>query len=113
MDLNLPYFNGYYWCSQIRTQSTVPIIFISSVTDQMGQLMAMQMGADDYITKLIDLKLTLGKIQALLRRTYDFSKQLTRTTSFNGGQLVKIGKNMALLFEYALSVRTTISASIL
>lgn len=87
LDLNLPYFNGYYWCSQIRAQSTVPIIFISSVIDSMDQLMAIQMGADDYITKPIDLKLTLAKIQAMLRRTYAFSKHSDPGTDFHGVHL--------------------------
>lgn len=77
MDVNLPYFNGYYWCSKIREKSKVPIIFISSVTDAMDQLMAMDLGADDYITKPIDLALTLAKIQSWLRRTYELSDRLT------------------------------------
>ncbi len=72
IDINLPYHNGYYWCSQIRSHSSVPIIFISSLTDKMDQLMAMQMGGDDYLPKPIDLQLTVAKVQALLRRTYDF-----------------------------------------
>lgn len=71
LDINLPYQNGYFWCSQIRVQSQVPIIFISSLSDRMDQLMALQMGADDYITKPFDLQLTVLKIQALLRRTYE------------------------------------------
>lgn len=54
IDVNLPYYNGYYWCSQIRTVSNVPIIFISSLTDKMDQMIAMQMGTDDYIPKPID-----------------------------------------------------------
>lgn len=74
IDINLPHHNGYYWCSQIRVDSNVPIIFISSLSESMDQMMAMQMGADDYITKPIDLKLTTTKIEALLRRTYDFSQ---------------------------------------
>ncbi|UUX33783.1 response regulator transcription factor [Fundicoccus culcitae] len=75
LDVNLPYFNGYYWCSEIRKVSNVPIIFISSVTDRMDMIMAMQMGADDYITKPIDTQFLVSKIQALLRRTYDFTVQ--------------------------------------
>lgn len=75
LDVNLPYFNGYYWCGEIRKESDVPIIFISSVSDRMDMIMAMQMGADDYIAKPIDMQFTVSKIQALLRRTYDFSIQ--------------------------------------
>ncbi len=104
MDVNLPFFNGYYWCSQIRSQSTVPIIFISSVTDQMDQLMAIQMGADDYITKPLDIQLTLAKIQALLRRSYDFSQQEIKQASFNG---VSLDENQAQLLYEGESVALT------
>ncbi|TDM02471.1 response regulator transcription factor [Macrococcus carouselicus] len=72
MDINLPSFNGYHWCQQIRQTSNVPIIFISSRTDSMDQVMAMQMGADDFIEKPFNMSVTISKIQALLRRTYDF-----------------------------------------
>lgn len=75
LDVNLPYYNGYYWCGEIRKESEVPIIFISSVSDRMDMIMAMQMGADDYIPKPIDMQFTVSKIQALLRRTYDFTVQ--------------------------------------
>lgn len=75
LDVNLPYFNGYYWCGEIRKESEVPIVFISSVSDRMDMIMAMQMGADDYIAKPIDLQFLVSKIQALLRRTYQFSVQ--------------------------------------
>lgn len=75
LDVNLPYYNGYYWCGEIRKESDVPIIFISSVSDRMDMIMAMQMGADDYIPKPIDTQFTVSKVQALLRRTYDFTVQ--------------------------------------
>jgi len=87
LDINLPYHNGYYWCSQIRTTSNVPIIFISSLTDKMDQMMAMQMGGDDYLPKPIDLQLTVAKVQALLRRTYDFQTPPMREMSFYGIEL--------------------------
>lgn len=87
IDINLPYHNGYYWCSQIRVNSSVPIIFISSLSDKMDQMMAMQMGGDDYIPKPIDLQLTSAKIQALLRRTYDFVTPLNQTEEFYGVHL--------------------------
>lgn len=83
MDINLPSQNGYYWTSQIRTESNVPIIFISSIDETIDQLMAMQMGADDFITKPIDIDLTVAKIQALLRRTYDFSVATSTEHSLN------------------------------
>lgn len=73
LDVNLPIFNGFHWCQEIRKHSQVPIIFISSRTDSMDQVMAMQMGADDYIVKPFNMMILTSKIQALLRRTYDFN----------------------------------------
>ncbi|PNZ31986.1 Two-component response regulator YvcP [Staphylococcus petrasii] len=73
LDINLPTFNGYHWCQEIRKTSNVPIIFISSRTDNMDQIMAIQMGGDDFIEKPFNLSLTVAKIQALLRRTYDLA----------------------------------------
>lgn len=73
MDISLPFFDGYYWCSEIRRVSKVPIIFISSASDNMNIIMAMNMGADDFIAKPFDMSVLLAKIQALLRRTYDFA----------------------------------------
>lgn len=78
MDIGLPAYNGYHWCQQIRQTSNVPILFISSRSDNMDQVMAIQMGADDYITKPIDITLALAKIQALLRRTYDYIQPLSQ-----------------------------------
>src|SRR5690554_6298537 len=75
MDITLPAFNGYYWCQEIRKVSEVPIIFISSKTDDMDTIMAIQMGADDYIQKPFQLSIVVAKIQALLRRTYSFNEQ--------------------------------------
>lgn len=73
LDIALPFFNGYHWCSEIRKVSKVPIIFISSASDNMNMIMAMNMGADDFIAKPFDQSLLMAKIQALLRRTYDFA----------------------------------------
>lgn len=73
MDISLPFFNGYHWCSEIRKVSKVPIIFISSASDNMNIVMAMNMGGDDFIAKPFDLQVLMAKIQALLRRTYDFT----------------------------------------
>lgn len=74
MDIQLPYFNGYYWCQEIRKFSQVPIIFISSRNENMDIVMAIQMGADDFISKPFDLTVAVAKVQALLRRTYDFNE---------------------------------------
>lgn len=73
LDIALPFFNGYHWCGEIRKVSKVPIIFISSASDNMNMIMAMNMGADDFIAKPFDQSLLMAKLQALLRRTYDFS----------------------------------------
>ncbi|MEG0077226.1 response regulator transcription factor [Anaerorhabdus sp.] len=73
MDITLPFFNGYHWCNEIRKTSKVPIIFISSASDNMNIIMAMNMGGDDFIAKPFDLNVLTAKIQAMLRRTYDFS----------------------------------------
>lgn len=77
MDIMLPFFNGYHWCSEIRKISNVPIIFISSASDNMNIVMAMNMGGDDFIAKPIDLSVMTAKIQAMLRRTYDFAGKIS------------------------------------
>ena len=73
LDISLPFFNGYHWCSEIRKVSKVPIIFISSASDNMNMVMAMNMGADDFIAKPFNQSVLMAKLQAMLRRTYDFS----------------------------------------
>ena len=73
LDIRLPFYNGYHWCQEIRRVSKVPIIFISSAADSMNIVMAMNMGADDFIAKPFDMNVLLAKVQALLRRTYDFA----------------------------------------
>lgn len=75
LDISLPFYNGYYWCSEIRKLSKVPIIFISSASDNMNIVMAVNMGGDDFIAKPFDLNVLTAKVQAMLRRTYDFAGQ--------------------------------------
>ncbi|MDE6614979.1 MAG: response regulator transcription factor [Lachnospiraceae bacterium] len=75
MDINLPVHNGYYWCGEIRKISKVPIVFISSASDNMNIVMAMNMGGDDFITKPFDIDVLVAKVQAMLRRSYDFQGQ--------------------------------------
>ena len=75
LDISLPFFNGYHWCREIRKLSTVPIIFISSASDNMNIVMAVNMGGDDFLAKPFDLNVLNAKIQALFRRTYDFAGQ--------------------------------------
>ena len=115
MDIGLPFYNGYHWCMEIRRVSKVPIIFLSSTNDHLNMVMAMNMGADDFITKPFDLQILLAKIQALLRRAYDFQTQtnfiahkgmildLMNTNLQIGNQKVELTKNefrmLELLFE--------------
>lgn len=73
MDITLPFFNGYHWCSEIRKISKVPVIFLSSAADNMNIVMTVNMGADDFIPKPFDLEVLTVKIQAMLRRSYDFA----------------------------------------
>ena len=76
VDIMLPFFNGYHWCSEIRKISEVPVIFISSASDNMNIVMAMNMGGDDFIAKPIDLNVMMAKMQALLRRTYGMGSRV-------------------------------------
>lgn len=75
MDIGLPLYDGYHWCAEIRKISRVPVIFLSSASDNMNILMALNMGGDDFIAKPFDLNVLTAKVQALLRRTYDFAVQ--------------------------------------
>lgn len=75
LDISLPFFNGYYWCEEIRKLSKIPVIFISSASDNMNIVMAMNMGGDDFIAKPFDLDVLTAKVQALLRRAYDFGQR--------------------------------------
>lgn len=72
LDIVLPFFNGFHWCQEIRKISKVPIIFLSSVNDNMNIVMAMNMGDDEFIEKPFDLNVVTAKVQAVLRRTYEF-----------------------------------------
>jgi len=73
LDIMLPFFNGYHWCSEIRKISHVPIVFLSSASDNMNIVMAMNMGGDDFIAKPFERNVLIAKIQAVLRRTYDLA----------------------------------------
>lgn len=77
MDIALPCYNGYHWCQEIRQVSKVPIVFLSSASDNMNLIMAIHMGGDDFIAKPFDWNVLLAKVQALLRRTYDFAGQVS------------------------------------
>lgn len=77
LDISLPYFDGYYWCSRIRNVSKLPIIFLSSASDNMNILMAMNMGADDFIAKPFDRNVLIAKLSGMLRRSYDFAASVS------------------------------------
>ena len=105
VDIMLPFFNGYHWCTEIRKISQVPIEFISSASDNMNVIMAMNMGGDDFVAKPFDLSVLTAKIQALLRRTYDLSGKvpmlehrgailnLYDTTMTYNGEKIELTKN--------------------
>ncbi|NLM09705.1 MAG: response regulator transcription factor [Clostridiaceae bacterium] len=76
LDVMLPFYNGYYWCKELRKISKVPVIFISSAADNMNIVMAMNMGGDDFITKPFDLNVLTAKVGALIRRTYSFQGRM-------------------------------------
>ena len=91
MDIGLPFFNGYHWCGEIRKISSVPVMFISSASDSMNIVMAVNMGADDFIVKPFDSSVLIAKIQALLRRTYDFAGSVP--VMEHRGALLNLGDN--------------------
>ena len=117
MDIMLPFFNGYHWCSEIRRISNVPVVFISSASDNMNIVMAMNMGGDDFLTKPFEPEVLSAKVQAMLRRTYAFRDQtnlmeyqglildLTDASLVVKGQKLELTKNefriLQLLFENA------------
>ena len=76
LDISLPFYNGFYWCGEIRKVSNVPIVFLSSHTENLDIVMAMNMGGDDYITKPFSLDIVIAKIQAVLRRTYAYYREI-------------------------------------
>lgn len=95
LDLSLPFYNGYYWCNEIRKLSKVPIVFLSSHTENMDIIMAMNMGADDYVTKPFSLDIMVAKLQAILRRTYAYYSDISA---------LSVGKAILNLNDTTLSV---------
>lgn len=90
MDIRLPFHNGFYWCTEIRKVSKLPIIFVSSMNDNMNLVMAINMGGDDFITKPFDLNVLTVKIQAMLRRTYEFAGE-SHMLEHQGGVAESVG----------------------
>ena len=106
IDIQLPAYDGFHWCREIRHISKVPILFLSSRDHPMDMVMAMQMGADDFIQKPFHMEVLVAKVQAILRRTYDYVEEKMEVTRFNRavidyarseimfeGQLVSLTKN--------------------
>lgn len=96
LDISLPFFNGYHWCAEIRKLSRVPILFLSSASDNLNLITAMNMGGDDFVAKPFDLAVLTAKVQALLRRSYDFAGQ-TRLLEHNG--VILNLEDASLLYE--------------
>ncbi len=82
MDINLPFYDGFYWCEQIRKVSNVPIIFISSRTDDNDKIRGIMGGGDDYIEKPFSIDVLIAKIKAMLRRTYSYLDTNYTTVSY-------------------------------
>jgi DNA-binding response OmpR family regulator len=93
LDITLPFYNGYHWCSCIRAVSKVPILFLSSAADNLNQIMAMNLGADDFIAKPFDGSVLIAKIQALLRRSYDFAGAAAMPIFEHRGALLNTADN--------------------
>lgn len=120
MDINLPYFNGFHWCGEIRKTSTTPIIFLSSISDNMNIIMAINMGGDEYIEKPFDIHVLTAKIQALLRRTYalpqqtnvltcrDLTLHLNNTSLICKGQEISLTKNEFVILKLLLEKTGTV-----
>lgn len=96
LDIGLPFYNGYYWCTEIRKISQVPVVFVSSASDNMNIVMAMNMGGDDFIVKPFDLEVLLAKVQAILRRTYSFQNQ---SAVMEYGNVILNLADMSLLYQ--------------
>ena len=119
MDISLPNYNGFYWCGEIRKISRVPILFLSSRTDNMDIVMAMSMGGDDYLTKPFDLSVLVAKVQALLRRSYDYQGAMHTLehrgaifnvgegTLFYEGQKIELTRNEMKLLQLLMENKGT------
>ncbi|MBY2232094.1 response regulator transcription factor [Clostridioides difficile] len=84
LDINLPFYDGFHWCNEIRKISKVPIIFISSRNSNMDVIMGVNLGADDYIQKPFSVDVLVAKVNALLRRTYNFVDNNSNQIIHNG-----------------------------
>lgn len=103
MDVNLPYFDGFYWCNQIREISNVPILFVSSRDTNMDIIMAVNTGADDYITKPFSMDILITKINALLRRAYSYGGESSDLLEF-GGVILNLTDNTLFYQEQKIEL---------
>lgn len=114
LDISLPFYNGFYRCTEMRKESSCPVMFISSASDNLNIITAMNMGGDDFIAKPFDLSVLIAKIQALLRRSYDFARNVgviehkgavlntsDATLSYNG-EKIELTKNEYRIMETLL-----------
>lgn len=120
MDISLPFYNGYYWCERIRKISKVPMIFISSQSEPIDMIMAMNMGADDYIVKPFDLSVLTAKIGALVRRAYDYQEHqeglafrdaflnLSEAALYAGEKKVELTRNELKIFQTLLEHKNSV-----
>lgn len=102
LDIVLPLYNGYHWCTEIRKISKVPIVFISSSSDNMNIVMAMNMGGDDFIAKPFDLSVLLAKVQAIIRRTYAF--QENRELIEHAGVILNLSETLLLINDQKIEL---------
>ena len=116
LDIALPFFNGYHWCQEIRKISKVPILFLNSAGDSVNTVMAMQLGGDDLLSKPFELQVLSAKVQAMLRRAYDFGPparllqcggavlNVSDGTLTAAGQRVELTRNEFRILEMLLKV---------
>ena len=122
MDIKLPFYNGYHWCSELRKISKVPVIFLSSAAYNMNIVMAVNMGGDDFIAKPFDLDVLTVKIQAMLRRSYDFVSQsvvlehrgamlnLTEAVLVYGSEKLELTKNELRILQVLMENKEKVVA---
>ncbi|MBE9880748.1 response regulator transcription factor [Enterococcus casseliflavus] len=99
LDVNLPYYDGFYWCQKIRERSLVPILFISARDGNMDQVMALEYGADDYLVKPFSYDLLLAKVKSHIRRVYGDYSQSDRARSLKAGELIYYPEALKMVYR--------------
>jgi len=113
LDINLPSYDGFYWCRQIRQESTCPVIFISARTGEMDQVMALENGGDDFITKPFHPELVLAKINSQLRRAYGEYASTTKERIIEQEGLQLYLERLEIHFDGQIAMLTKKEADIL